>query len=214
MQFGYANGKSSGLRLAPGLEGACKVEKAKLERFVMERVKAACEVAIRDTIDALNAQGHRFEPADDFLCEFREPGADWSIQIHAGVGVFTTKADAPRPADPVSDAFYAAADSGEPLAERLVAMEADVGNGGFDQLHLNKGLEFIDACVEDLRAIGAKSTLKYIEQARQLFAENADLFQREATLRKALNRLDSKFNTRKESLAVLYERSRNRLRAE
>ena len=172
----------------------------------MQFVKNACEDAIRAAIAALNAQGHRFEPADDYLCEWREPGAATSLQVHAGVSVFTTRAEPERPTDPTDDAFYAAAEAGEPVAARLVAMEADIGNGGFDQLHLNKGLAFIEDCVADLRALGAKTTLRYVEAARDLFAANADLFQREQALQKALHKLDAKFNARKESLSALYER--------
>jgi len=60
-----------------------------------------------------------------------------------------------------------------------------------------------------LRKIGSKTTLRILNEAIAVFESNEQMLADYGRLRKTLLRLDKKFYSLKESIAVLFEQYRN-----
>ncbi len=181
--------------------------KTEIESIVATKLRKAAEEAISSAIRELNAAGHCFEPVGNTLTEWVEPGADESLNVTCAIGVGFTAPGRRCMPDPVVDSFIARAESGADRDATLLNMlEGDIANGGFLQLFENKRESFIRDGITLLRKIGARSSLRLIEQAMALIQEHRTTLEDCNALRKKLNRLDSRFWNLKENIPALYER--------
>lgn len=177
-----------------------------LERWVTEHLQARVEALFEDVIAELNAVGRRFERVPDAPWQWREPGEARALDLACAFAVTHGKAELPMPAgDADLIAYMTAAASGTaPLAATLMTLEADVNNGGFSQLHVNQGLEFMQAAHDALSAIGATKLAALVRQAIDLIAAAGHPDVHDAALSRALQRLDARYLRCRESIPALY----------
>ncbi len=185
------------------------MDKANIERLVGERIRLAAEKAIVEAIDELNSAGHRFEAVGETLIDWREPESDNELSIYCTVGVsYTLAAIQHRPSEPGLEKFIVRAQSGrDRTATILNQLEGGISNGGLFQTIENQGIGFLEECAEALRAIGAKATVRIIDQAAGMWREHQTALDDYTALRKKLGKLDRRFWALKESIPALYERT-------
>jgi len=151
------------------------MNKADIEHSVSIKIRKAAEEAIIKVIHDLNSTGHNYEPIDDFLFEWAEPGSDESLQITCAIGVGISTRQKSKPVDTIVQSFISIAESGDDVeASILNQLEGDIANGGFMQLYDNKGEKFIKESITLLQKIGSKSALRIMKQALLLFQEERD----------------------------------------
>lgn len=179
-----------------------------LERWLTDRLQARVEPLFEQVIAELNAAGRRFERVVDAPWQWREPGDSRALDLGCAFAVTHGKAELPLPTgDADLVAYMTAATSGEaPLAATLLTLEADVNNGGFSQLHVNQGSEFMRTAQTALATIGARRLAELVGQANALIDAAGHPAVHDAALRKALERLDVRYIRCRESIPALYAR--------
>ena len=184
------------------------MDKAKSERLVGERVRVAAERVIVEAIDELNSAGHKFEAVGESLIDWHEPKSDNRLSIYCTVGVTYIQKVAPsNTSGSEIERFTVLAQSGrDRTATILNQLEGGVSNGGLYQTIENQGVEFLDECAEALRVIGAKATVRIVENAAKLWRDHQAALENYAALRKSLGKLDRRFWALNESIPDLYER--------
>lgn len=187
------------------------MDKAEIEHLICKRVSLAAEKALAEAMKELNATGHRFEAVDETRLQWREPDSEDQLNVWCSVAVNYSKSPpGGRAADPVVEAFLARAQSGKDRTATLLnQLEGGVSNGGFYQTIENQGVAFVQECAVALRSIGAKTTLRIVDQAVEVWCEHQVALKGYAELRKQLSRLDQRFWKLKESIAVLYQRNQS-----
>lgn len=179
-----------------------------LERRVTELLQARVEALFEDVMATLNAAGRRFERVPDAPWQWREPGDSRALDLACVFAVTHGKAALPLPtgdADLVT--YMSAASSGQaPMATTLLTLEADVNNGGFSQLHVNQGSEFMRSAEHALTVIGARKLAELVRQARLLIEAAGDPAVHDVALLRALERLDVRYQRCRESIPALYAR--------
>jgi Domain of unknown function (DUF4375) len=171
------------------------MDKASIERHVGERVRVAAEKAIVKAIEEINSEGHRFEAVGGTLIDWREPNSENQLIVYCTVGVSYTQ-DITLSAASSSDVerFIVRAQSGcDRTATILNQLEGGVSNGGLYQTIENHGIEFLEKCVEPLRIIGAKATVRIVQQAAEMWREHQATLEDYTALRKKLGKLDRRF---------------------
>jgi hypothetical protein len=186
------------------------MNKTEIEHFVSSYLRQKMPDLISECMSELDKQGHSFHPQDELLIDWREDNSDKLITIIWSNSVHCTEEAEPKQSDPVADSFIARAESGKDKEATLLnLLEGDINNGGFFQLFDNKGIEFMKDGALLLRKIGSKTTLRILNEAIAVFESNEQMLADYGRLRKTLLRLDKKFYSLKESIAVLFEQYRN-----
>jgi len=181
--------------------------RTQIEDLVARKLHKAVLGAVHEAIAELNAAGHRFVPAIDpsMYDEWRDEAGGLLLSINGYTSASCRDEAPPSPADPVAGAFLARAQSGrDKAAALLMDLEADLNNGGYSQLHVNKGLPFMRKAALELERIGAQRNLALLREALALAEAHAEAVAGFEALHKGLRKLDAKFNRLKESIPALY----------
>ncbi|MCC6243902.1 MAG: DUF4375 domain-containing protein [Gemmatimonadaceae bacterium] len=182
------------------------MDHAQLEHLINSRIRAAAEQAIVDAIREVNESGRCFQRVDDTLIQWREAESAETLHVWCTIAVDMRATDLTRDGRE-SDTLARLVQSGDAEAVLLSRLEGGVANGGLYQTLVNNDEALLVDCAVVLRRIGAKSTLRMIEHALELWREHTQTRQQMDQLRADLHRLDQRWWKRQEDGAVLYDRA-------
>jgi hypothetical protein len=110
--------------------------------------------------------------------------------------------------DPDVENFLILAQSGrDRAASMLNELQEGISNGGLYSTIENLGVEFLVECLEVLREIGAKDTVRILEEAVEVWRDHQSVLSEYTALPNKLGKLDVSFCSLKESIASLYVRT-------
>ena len=183
------------------------MDKAEIEQFINERIRAAIEIAAAECVRELNAAGHAFAKSPDELVWVDE-NADAVLEVTCALGVGISPHDpATLAPDAMAEAFMTLALSGsDKAATVLFRFEGDIANGGFGQLFENKGTGFVREAIGYLQGIGASAAAKITLQALDLYEQRQTVIREYEQLQADLERLDRRFTRLGIDIPALYVR--------
>ncbi|HCY64626.1 MAG TPA: hypothetical protein DHV59_17745 [Oxalobacteraceae bacterium] len=181
------------------------MDKAAIEQFIFERIRAAVEITAAECVRQLNAGGHSFANTSDGLVWIDE-NADEILEVTCPIGVGISSLDeAILPPDAATEKFMTLALSGsDKAATVLFRFEGDLANGGFGQLFENKGVGFVREAIGYLQDIGASAAAKITLQALEIHEQRQPVVREYEQLQADLERLDRRFTRLGIDIPTLY----------
>lgn len=183
-----------------------------IESSIMDGIKRPLEELIRESVEHLNLKGYDFRPAPSQTGVWIDSGMRLELDIHSALSVSCTELTAEESGledarqREIEDRFYEmAAQGADHQALTLASFEAEVANGGFEQLYLNKGASFISEALTLLQSIGARTKLELCRQALSLIESHSEAIARYTELQSKLSTLDDQFCSSDENIPVLYQ---------
>lgn len=195
------------------------MDKEQIEQFVTRTIKLAFEDRIGQVIAEVNSKGYRFARTADDPTRWRDDEKRLELEVWASVaaGCQPQKEDlspGDREKKLIEEAFYSEAERNPNSEASILAMfEADIENGGFEQLHENKGTDFIRKALKVLRAIGSRGKFNISSEALRAMEGHAGDIRRFRQYQKALLKLDSRYFRSAENIPVLFNKSQSRRRS-
>jgi hypothetical protein len=178
----------------------------------MDTIRAPIDEIFNRAVAAINSKGFHFEKAPDEIGLWKDQLQNLELDITALLTVSCTEekdpaADIDEKQKKIEDKFYELAEKGDVKDIRILSsFEADIANGGFEQLYDNKGLEFIKEAISILENIGARTKMRLSVEACDVIGKYAKTINQFQAFQKALFKIDSRYDRSKENIPLLYHK--------
>lgn len=185
-----------------------------IEKHVMSDISSPIDEVITRAVRNINAMGYHFNKVDDEIGIWRDDDKQLELDITAilTVSCMEIQEEAEEIDDAqkeIEDRFYAIAEEGTVREiSILTSFEADIANGGFDQLYDNKGLKFIEEAIVILESIGSRTKLRLSKEALGIMRKYEKSIKQYEEYQKSLSKFDGRYDKSKENIPIIYNRAK------
>ncbi len=187
------------------------MNKYDIEIAIMNSIKEPIENIIKKSINTISSNGYNFEEDTTKIGVWVDTEKNIELDVNSVISVSCREISEETISSinaeqlEIENEFYELAEEGKDEKVHILAsFEGEIANGGFEQLFLNKDLDFIKRALEILHSIGAKTKYRLSKEAFSTIQDYSQTITKYTEFQNNLSVLDDRFESTSENIPILY----------